>query len=110
MNFRDFQFALALLFAIEEINNSTELLPGISLGYKIFDTCGSMVRSGKVALDLISSNEAVSAPSDMPCSRPAEVQAIIGDSSSSTSMVIATVIGLFQIPVVGKFSYFKSCV
>ncbi|KAF1394147.1 hypothetical protein PFLUV_G00023500 [Perca fluviatilis] len=42
---RDFQFAQAMLFAIEEINNSTEILPGVSLGYKIYDVCGSIARS-----------------------------------------------------------------
>uniref|UniRef100_A0A7N8XL11 Extracellular calcium-sensing receptor-like n=1 Tax=Mastacembelus armatus TaxID=205130 RepID=A0A7N8XL11_9TELE len=42
---REFQFAQAMIFAIEEINNSTDLLPGISLGYKMYDTCGSVARS-----------------------------------------------------------------
>uniref|UniRef100_A0A4W6C6S5 G-protein coupled receptors family 3 profile domain-containing protein n=1 Tax=Lates calcarifer TaxID=8187 RepID=A0A4W6C6S5_LATCA len=44
-------FAQAMLFAIEEINNSTELLPGISLGFKLYDTCG-LSRSVRVALAL----------------------------------------------------------
>ncbi|CAL8347166.1 unnamed protein product [Arctogadus glacialis] len=37
LNFRAFQFAQSMLFAIEEINNSTEILPGITLGYKMYD-------------------------------------------------------------------------
>uniref|UniRef100_A0AAQ6IIX7 G-protein coupled receptors family 3 profile domain-containing protein n=1 Tax=Anabas testudineus TaxID=64144 RepID=A0AAQ6IIX7_ANATE len=49
--------AQAMLFAIEEINNSTDLLPGISLGYKMYDTCGSAARSVKVALALTNGNE-----------------------------------------------------
>ncbi|XP_029027505.1 extracellular calcium-sensing receptor-like [Betta splendens] len=104
LNFRDFQFAQAMLFAIEEINNSIELLPGISLGYKMYDTCGSMARSAKVALDLINGHESVSAPSGIQCTRFAQVQAIMGDSSSSTSMVIATVFGTFQIPVISHYA------
>ncbi|KAE8295207.1 Extracellular calcium-sensing receptor [Larimichthys crocea] len=44
LNFRGFQYTQAMLFAIEEINNSTDLLPGISLGYKMYDACARGVR------------------------------------------------------------------
>ncbi|XP_030298077.1 extracellular calcium-sensing receptor-like [Sparus aurata] len=104
LNFRGFQFAQAMLFALEEINNSTELLPGISLGYKIFDACGSIARGVRVALALANGNEDVSAPSEAPCTRPAQVQAIMGETSSSPCMAIATVIGPFQIPMISHFA------
>ncbi|NXB54033.1 TS1R3 protein, partial [Leucopsar rothschildi] len=32
-------WALAMRFAIEQINNSSSLLPGIALGYDMYDTC-----------------------------------------------------------------------
>ncbi|MEQ2190864.1 hypothetical protein XENOCAPTIV_013113 [Xenoophorus captivus] len=95
-----------MLFAIEEINNSSDLLPGISLGYKIYDTCGYNARSVKVALALLNDYENVSAPSK-DCVTPAQVQAIMGEASSSPSTAIATVIGPFFIPMVGKTS--KHC-
>uniref|UniRef100_A0A8C9ZA66 Extracellular calcium-sensing receptor-like n=1 Tax=Sander lucioperca TaxID=283035 RepID=A0A8C9ZA66_SANLU len=104
LNFRDFQFAQAMLFAIEEINNSTELLPGISLGYKIYDVCGSIARSVRYALALTNGNEVLSALSEAPCTRPAQVQAIMGDTSSSPCMAIATVIGPFHIPMISHFA------
>ena len=91
-----------MLFAIEEINNSTEILPGISLGYKIYDACGSIARSVRYALALTNGNEVLSALTEAPCTRPAQVQAIMGDTSSSPCMAIATVIGPFHIPMVGK--------
>ncbi|XP_023258217.1 extracellular calcium-sensing receptor-like, partial [Seriola lalandi dorsalis] len=104
LNFREFQFAQAMIFAIEEINNSTDLLPGISLGYKMYDTCGSIARSVRVALALANGNEIESAPSDAPCTRPAQVLAIMGETSSSPCMAIATVIGPFHIPMISHFA------
>ncbi|XP_008298312.1 extracellular calcium-sensing receptor-like [Stegastes partitus] len=104
LNFREFQFAQAMLFAIEEINNSTDLLPGVSLGYKIYDTCGSIARSVRVALALANGNEIVSAPSEEPCTKPAQVQVIMGESSSSPCTATATVIGPLHIPMISHFA------
>ncbi|XP_041656768.1 extracellular calcium-sensing receptor-like [Cheilinus undulatus] len=100
LNFRGFQYTQAMRFAIEEINNSSDLLPGISLGYKIYDSCGSIARAVKVALALVNGNEMVSASSDKPCTRPAQVQAIMGETFSSPCMAIATVVGPFYIPLI----------
>ncbi|XP_030600135.1 extracellular calcium-sensing receptor-like [Archocentrus centrarchus] len=106
LNFRDFQFAQSMLFAIEEINNSTDLLPGVCLGYKIYDNCASIARSVGVTLALANGKEIMSVPSKTPCTRPAYVQAIIGATSSSPTMAISTVIGPFYVPVI---SHFASC-
>uniref|UniRef100_A0A3P8PSI2 G-protein coupled receptors family 3 profile domain-containing protein n=1 Tax=Astatotilapia calliptera TaxID=8154 RepID=A0A3P8PSI2_ASTCA len=92
------QFAQAMLFAIEEVNNSTDLLPGISLGYKIYDNCGSVARSAGVTLALANGNEIVSIPSKTSCTRAAYVQAIIGATSSPTAIAVAAVIGPFFYP------------
>ncbi|XP_063763079.1 LOW QUALITY PROTEIN: extracellular calcium-sensing receptor-like [Eleginops maclovinus] len=104
LNFRGFQFAQAMLFAIEEINNSTDLLPGISLGYRIYDSCGSIAKSVRVALAFANGNEDVSQLSEAPCTRPAQVQAILGESSSSPCMAMATAIGPFYIPIISHFA------
>uniref|UniRef100_A0A667YN48 Extracellular calcium-sensing receptor-like n=1 Tax=Myripristis murdjan TaxID=586833 RepID=A0A667YN48_9TELE len=104
LNFRAFQYAQAMLFAIEEINNSTDLLPGISLGYKIYDACGSIARGVRVALALANGNEDTATASTAPCTRPAQVVAIIGETSSSPCMAIATVIGPLHIPLISHFA------
>ncbi|XP_059932125.1 extracellular calcium-sensing receptor-like [Gadus macrocephalus] len=41
MDTRELRFSRAMAFAIDEINNSTDLLPGVALGYKIHDSCSS---------------------------------------------------------------------
>ncbi|KAI4815078.1 hypothetical protein KUCAC02_005244 [Chaenocephalus aceratus] len=104
LDFRGFQFAQAMLFAVEEINNSTNLLPGISLGYRIYDSCGSIAKSVRVALAFANGNEVVSQPSEVPCTRPAQVQAIMGETSSSPCMAMATAIGSFHIPMISHFA------
>ncbi|XP_073346300.1 extracellular calcium-sensing receptor-like [Pagrus major] len=104
LNFRGFQYAQAMLFAIEEINNSTELLPDISLGYKIYDACVSIARGVRVALALANGNEMVFAPSEVPCTRSAQVQAIMGETFSSPCMAISTIIGPFHIPLISHLA------
>ncbi|KAM9318691.1 extracellular calcium-sensing receptor-like [Pholidichthys leucotaenia] len=103
LNFREFQFAQAMLFAIEEINNSTDLLPGISLGYKMYDTCGSIARSVGVALSLANDIEMLSGHSEASC-EALQVQAIMGETSSSPSTAIATVLGPIFIPLISHFA------
>nr|XP_020444018.1 extracellular calcium-sensing receptor-like [Monopterus albus] len=102
--FRQFQCAQAMIFAIEEINNSTDLLPGISLGYKIYDDCHSEAKSVRAALALANGNEVVSAPTETQCTRPGQAQAFLGGSASSPSMAMATVIGPFHVPLISHFS------
>ncbi|KAM4742871.1 extracellular calcium-sensing receptor-like [Anableps anableps] len=104
LNFREIQFAQTMLFAIEEINNRTDLLPGISLGYSIYDTCGSIPRSLKIALALNNRNESLSSNSDTQCTKPVQVQAIVGETSSSPSTAIGTLIGSFHIPLISHFA------
>ncbi|XP_027017456.1 extracellular calcium-sensing receptor-like [Tachysurus fulvidraco] len=102
LDFRAFQYSQSLIFAVEEINNSTTLLPGISLGYKIFDTCSSSTIGARVAMTLVNGNE--NSVLDEICTKPAQVQAIIGDTYSSVSMAIAQSIGPFSIPLISHYS------
>ena len=98
LDFRAFQFSQSLIFATEEINNSSSLLPGVSLGYKIYDTCTSTAMTVRTVMALVNGNEKMVL--DEPCTKPAQVQTIIGDTYSSASMAIASSIGPFRIPMV----------
>ncbi|XP_053090973.1 extracellular calcium-sensing receptor-like [Pangasianodon hypophthalmus] len=91
-----------MLFAIEEINNRTDILPGVKLGYKIFDSCESVEITIRASLSLI--NENGKNTSGMSCSKPETVQAIIGQTSSSPTIAIATTVGPLKIPVVSHFA------
>uniref|UniRef100_A0AAR2IUG9 G-protein coupled receptors family 3 profile domain-containing protein n=1 Tax=Pygocentrus nattereri TaxID=42514 RepID=A0AAR2IUG9_PYGNA len=102
LDFRAFQFSQSLIFAIEEINNSSSLLPGVSLGYKIYDSCTSTAMGVRMTMALLNGNE--NSTLDEPCTKPAQVQAIIGETQSSVSMAIAKIVGPFSIPLICPYS------
>uniref|UniRef100_A0A8D0CKM2 G-protein coupled receptors family 3 profile domain-containing protein n=1 Tax=Scleropages formosus TaxID=113540 RepID=A0A8D0CKM2_SCLFO len=84
-------FARAMTFTIEEINNSTELLPGIRLGYQIYDSCASVSLATKAAFQLINGLESTFSLS-APCYKSATVSAIVAESGSTTSIAMARVL------------------
>ncbi|XP_048837874.1 extracellular calcium-sensing receptor-like isoform X8 [Brienomyrus brachyistius] len=107
LNYREFQFVQAMLFAIEEINNRTDLLPKVSLGYKIYDACGSILLAIQSAMALINGYE--ESVTDASCSRPAVVQAIIGESGSSRTIALSSVVGPFSLPLKPGSKCSESC-
>uniref|UniRef100_A0A8C1S0G6 Olfactory receptor C family, d1 n=1 Tax=Cyprinus carpio TaxID=7962 RepID=A0A8C1S0G6_CYPCA len=102
LNLREFKFVQTLIFAIEEINNSTQLLPGVSLGYKIYDSCGSIAQAISSGMALMNGYEETL--SDTSCSRPLAVHAIVGESNSSPTIGLASLVGPFSIPVISHFA------
>lgn len=96
-NNRELKFARTLIFSLDEINNKTELLPGVTLGYNILNTCGqaNLMRAALEALN----------GAEIQQQRCAKVHALIGHSSSGPTQEINKIISLFGIPQVNK-SYF----
>ena len=88
-----------MVFAIEEINQSTELLPGIKLGYQIHDSCASVPLTMLVAFQLSNGLEPVFYTGNN-CSQSGVVMAIVGESGSTPSISMARIIGSFNIPQV----------
>ncbi|XP_058846299.1 extracellular calcium-sensing receptor-like [Acipenser ruthenus] len=92
-----------MIFATEEINNRTDILPGISLGYKIYDDCSSIPLAIRAGMALVNEQEE-NMYSNKACTKPFTVHAIIGPSSSSPTIGIATTIRAFHIPVISHFA------
>lgn len=53
---RAFRWLMTMVFAVEEINHSSVLLPGVTLGYRITDSCDNVHHSLKALFPLISSS------------------------------------------------------
>lgn len=52
LDYAPLQYVYAMVFALEEINLSKSLLPGVKLGYHIFDSCGQPLWAPQAALSL----------------------------------------------------------
>ncbi|XP_041796760.1 extracellular calcium-sensing receptor-like [Chelmon rostratus] len=100
---RELRLSRAMVFAIEEINNSTELLPGIKLGYEIHDSCASVPVAVHVAFQLSNGLDPVFDTGDN-CSQSSMVMAIIGESGSTPSISMSRIFGSFNIPQVSHFA------
>uniref|UniRef100_A0A3Q2DSD9 Extracellular calcium-sensing receptor-like n=2 Tax=Cyprinodon variegatus TaxID=28743 RepID=A0A3Q2DSD9_CYPVA len=97
INLREFRFAQTMIFAIEEINKNKDLLPNITVGYRIYDNCASTLSSMRAVMALMNGDELTLGNS---CSGQSAVHAIIGESESSSTIVLSRTAGPFQIPVI----------
>uniref|UniRef100_UPI0037E8D043 extracellular calcium-sensing receptor-like n=1 Tax=Semicossyphus pulcher TaxID=241346 RepID=UPI0037E8D043 len=97
VNLREFRFAQTMIFAIEEINRSEFILPNVSIGYRIYDNCGSTLSSMRAVMGLMNGAEQTVGKI---CSSQSAVHAIIGESESSSTIVLSRTTGPFKIPVI----------
>ncbi|XP_067364214.1 extracellular calcium-sensing receptor-like [Channa argus] len=100
---RNLRFSRAMIFAVEEINNSSKLLPGIRLGFQIHDSCAAVPMAVKVAFQLTNGLDPVFYTGDN-CSQSGMVMAVVGDSGSTPSISMSRIIGRFNIPQVSHFA------
>lgn len=98
----------AMRFAVEEINNSSgpqPLLPGVKLGYQMYDIC-SVPASVLATLDLLEQqSQSPSTPgtegdTDPDYENSQRAVAVIGPDSSSKTFTPAALLGAFLIPQV----------
>lgn len=94
----------AMLYALDQINSDPDLLPNITLGARILDTCSrdtyALEQSLTFVQALIQKDN-----SDVRCSngeppiipKPERVVGVIGASGSSVSIMVANVLRLFAV-------------
>lgn len=93
-----------MAFAIDEINSNSNLLPNVTLGYSLYDNCVKLAIGFRAALSLASGQEEQFIL-DETCEGSPPVLGIVGDSSSTRSIAISTVLGLYRVPMVSFLQY-----
>ncbi|XP_067275629.1 extracellular calcium-sensing receptor-like [Pseudorasbora parva] len=101
-NMEGFQHAQTMAFAINEINKNPNLLPNITLGYHLYDNCVMLGMAFRAAISLASGTE--ESYFNLNCTGPPPVVGIVGDASSTPSIAISNVLGLFRVPIVSHYA------
>lgn len=109
-NIRGFEEALAMLYALEQINNDLKILPGITIGADIKDTCSSVDFAIRKCLNFSFVKKNMES---LMCERTQAKQslehdpmtvAIVGLGTSDVAIAVANFAGLFYVPVVSYAS------
>ena len=97
----------AIVFALEEVNNRSDILPGINLGFDIYDTCAERLLAVKQALNQVMYKEDCKYMKEDFCSSPTLSSPIVGAVGSEWSSITTTVsfhYGAFHLPILSYFS------
>uniref|UniRef100_A0A8C5T2L1 G-protein coupled receptors family 3 profile domain-containing protein n=1 Tax=Malurus cyaneus samueli TaxID=2593467 RepID=A0A8C5T2L1_9PASS len=101
----------AMLFALDRINNDPDLLPNITLGARILDTCSRDTHALEQSLTFVQaliekdSTEVRCVSGGPPIiTKPERVVGVIGASGSSVSIMVANILRLFKIPQISYAS------
>uniref|UniRef100_A0A8C0FUG8 Taste receptor type 1 member 3 n=1 Tax=Bubo bubo TaxID=30461 RepID=A0A8C0FUG8_BUBBB len=94
-------WALGMKFAIDQINNSTSLLPGVKLGYDIYDTCFEPLVALQTSLLFLTRNgtSGIGVLCNYTDYQP-RVTAVIGPHKSDLCLLTAKLFSFFLIPQV----------
>uniref|UniRef100_A0A8C4QHD0 Receptor ligand binding region domain-containing protein n=1 Tax=Eptatretus burgeri TaxID=7764 RepID=A0A8C4QHD0_EPTBU len=88
------QWAITMVFAIQEINHNETLLPNITLGYDIRDSCFAIPKIIETGLKWLDAKNGGDEVSEDFCSS----QIIIGPYASRSTTFLSTALGLFYLP------------
>ncbi|KAF0034675.1 hypothetical protein F2P81_012433 [Scophthalmus maximus] len=94
----------AMMYALDQINGDEELLPNVTLGARILDTCSRDTYALEQSLTFVQALIQKDT-SDVRCTngeppvfvKPEKVVGVVGASASSVSIMVANILRLFQI-------------
>ncbi|XP_036386956.1 metabotropic glutamate receptor 7 isoform X1 [Megalops cyprinoides] len=101
----------AMMYALDQINSDDDILPNITLGARVLDTCSRDTYALEQSLTFVQALIQKDT-SDVRCTngeppvfvKPEKVIGVIGASASSVSIMVANILRLFQIPQISYAS------
>ncbi|VTJ72697.1 Hypothetical predicted protein [Marmota monax] len=93
-----------MIHTIKEINQRKDILPNITLGYQIFDSCSTISKTMESAMVFLTGQE--ENKPNIRNSTGAYLAGIVGSGGSSLSIAASRILGLYFLPQVG---YASSC-
>ncbi|XP_075433879.1 extracellular calcium-sensing receptor-like [Ascaphus truei] len=99
-----YQNMRAMIFAVGEINKNPDLLPNITLGFQIFDTCTGTRRAADGTFWMLSGGQGQGSIPNYRCHKGPPLAGVIGDSGSTRSILMAHMLGLYRYPQISFFA------
>ncbi|XP_070815693.1 taste receptor type 1 member 3 [Chaetodon trifascialis] len=101
LNDRGLGLALVMKYAVDEINAKQILLPGIKLGYEIYDTCTQSAIIVKPVISFLAEKSKSNRVLSVECNYTnyeTSISAVIGPYTSEMVSVIGKLLGFFLVP------------
>ncbi|XP_053120336.1 vomeronasal type-2 receptor 26-like [Hemicordylus capensis] len=93
---KNYQHILVLAFAVKEVNENPQLLPNVTLGFRIYDSYLNAKSTYHATMLLISTSEEF--VPNYKCDFQNNLIAVIGGLDSETSLQVATALDFYKIP------------
>ncbi|KAG8449792.1 hypothetical protein GDO86_016452 [Hymenochirus boettgeri] len=99
---RFYRYLLSMVYAVMEINASKDLLPNVTLGFRLYDSCFNELISLMGATRILSGKKQL--VPNYNCNKDIMPLAIVGDSPSKASLPVARILGLYRCPQISYAS------
>ncbi|XP_040203666.1 vomeronasal type-2 receptor 26-like [Rana temporaria] len=93
----EYEYLMGFFFAIDEINKDPDLLPNITLGYHLFDTCGYIMRAIDSTLQILTGGGMSGVPNYWG-TKNSEVAGFVGDATFPSTLAVAELLNIYQYP------------
>ncbi|XP_063813359.1 vomeronasal type-2 receptor 26-like [Pseudophryne corroboree] len=90
---REYRHIRAFIFAINQINRNPDILPNITLGYHLYDSCGSENKAVRDVLQILCGHK--NTVPNYRCMEHGKVAGFIGDLNSHTTIAMAKLLNIY---------------